>query len=298
MSDRKKVFLGIMPTLWSNDDMPLLGNEIPFEQCISEIALAGFEGCGVGHTFPKDTAVLKKALSLRGLKVSEHWAGTYFTANEMNKKTLEDITLEMDFMKELGGNHLVITELGNSIHQLPINLTANKPRFTQKQWDSMIEGLNRVGKLAEDRGMILCYRPHMGTGVQSMEEINRLMSDTDPKFVYLLLDTGHLFYSGEDPLEITRAHAKRIRHVHLMDVRKQVMVDSTKRGLSFLDSILAGVFTVPGDGAIDFKPILDSLLENRYEGWLTVEAEQDPAKANPLEYAKKARSYLRKIADL
>jgi inosose dehydratase len=146
--------------------------------------------------------------------------------------------------------------------------------------------------------MRLCYHHHMGTGVMFRPEVDRLMNDTDPELVHLLLDTGHLYWAGDDPLDMTKAYADRIKHVHLKDIRGDVLKRCTEQRLSFLESMLEGVFTVPGDGVIDFKPILQVLSDHNYEGWLMVEAEQDHLKANPLEYALKARSYLRDVTGL
>jgi inosose dehydratase len=293
--DRDKVFLGITPTGWTNDDMPGIGDNIPFEQCVSEMALAGFEGCSVGHKFPRDPKVLKAALELRGLRVSEPWASTHFTAAEMEDRTVEGFRQQMAFIKEMGGTDVVVAELGHAVHQQPVFVLANKPVFSDEQWGHMVEGLNRLGRMAAEEEMRLCYHHHMGTGVQTRAEVDRLMSDTDPEVVHLLLDTGHLYWAGDDPLDMARAYADRITHVHLKDIRKDVLDRCTERKLSFLESMLEGAFTVPGDGVIDFEPIFRTLADAGYEGWLVVEAEQDPAKANPLEYAMKGRSYLRKV---
>jgi inosose dehydratase len=293
--DRDRVYLGITPTGWTNDDMPGIGDNIPFEQCVSEMALAGFEGCSVGHKFPKDPKDLNAALELRGLRVSEPWASTHFTAAEMEDRTVEGFRQQMAFIKEMGGTDVVVAELGHAVHQEPVFVLANKPVFSDEQWGRMVEGLNRLGRMAAEEDMRLCYHHHMGTGVQTRAEVDRLMSDTDPEVVHLLLDTGHLYWAGDDPLDMARAYADRIKHVHLKDIRKDVLDRCTERKLSFLESMLEGAFTVPGDGVIDFEPIFRTLADAGYEGWLVVEAEQDPARANPLEYAMKARSYLRKV---
>jgi inosose dehydratase len=298
MFDRDKVYLGITPTGWTNDDTPGIGDYIPFEQCVSEMALAGFEGCSVGHKFPKDPEVLKRELGLRGLRVSEPWASTYFTVAEMEDRTVESFRQQMAFIKEMGGTDVVVAELGHAVHQQPVFVLANKPVFSDEQWGRMVEGLNRLGRMAAEEDMRLCYHHHMGTGVQTRAEVDRLMNDTDPEVVHLLFDTGHLYWAGDDPLDMARAYADRIKHVHLKDIRKDVLDCCTERKLSFLESVIEGAFTVPGDGVIDFEPIFRTLADAGYEGWLIVEAEQDPHKANPLEYAKKARAYLRQVTGL
>jgi len=298
MFDRNKVYLGITPTGWTNDDMPGLGDDIPFEQCVSEMALAGFEGCSVGHKYPKDPEVLKRELGLRGLRVSEPWASTLFTVAEMEDRTVEGFRRQMAFIKEMGGTDVVVAELGHAVHQQPVYVLANKPIFSDEQWGRMVEGLNRLGRMAAEEDMRLCYHHHMGTGVQTRAEVDRLMNDTDPEVVHLLFDTGHLYWAGDDPLDMARAYADRIKHVHLKDIRKDVLDHCMERKMSFLESVIEGAFTVPGDGVIDFEPIFRTLADAGYEGWLVVEAEQDPHKANPLEYAKKARAYLRQVTGL
>jgi inosose dehydratase len=293
--DPGRVSLGVTPTLWWNDDFPSIDIGIPFEQCVSEMALAGFSGCSIGHKYPTDPAVLKAALDLRGLRVSEPWVSTFFTINDMEQQTVDAFEDRLAFIKAVGGTDIVVAEFGRSSHLLPVALFANRPVFSDREWDLLSNGLNRLGKIAASAGMRLCYHHHMGTGVMTRADVDRLMASTDPELVHLLLDTGHLVFAGDDPLSAARAHAGRIKHVHLKDIRPQVVSKVREEGLSFADGIEAGVFTVPGDGAIDFVPILDVLGAAGYQGWLVVEAEQDPAKANPLEYALKARAYLREV---
>jgi inosose dehydratase len=286
--------LGITPTLWWNDDFPFIDIGITFGQCISEMALAGFEGCSIGHKYPTDPNVLKAALDLRGLRVSEPWVSTYFTIRDMKERTLQSFRQQMDFIKRMGGTDIVVAEFGQAVNPLPaVALFANRPIFTDRQWDDLCQGLNLVGDMANSHGMRLCYHPHMGTGVMIKEDVDRLMESTKPDLVHLLLDTGHLAFAGVNPLEVTKKYGRRIKHIHLKDVRADVVARVRKENLSFCDAIEAGVFTVPGDGAIDFVPIFAALAEAGFEGWIVVEAEQDPAKANPLEYARIARSYLR-----
>lgn len=291
--DPDKVLLGITPTLWWNDDFPLIDIGIPFEQCISEMALAGFQGCSVGHKYPTDPAVLKPALELRGLRVSEPWVSTYFTITSMRKQTLQSFHQQMAFIKAMGGTDMVIAEFGQAVNPLPVALFANRPIFTRDQWAALFAGLEELGKIANDNSMRLCYHPHMGTGVMIQSDVDRLMENTKPELVHLLLDTGHLAFAGADPLAVTRTYGSRIKHIHLKDVRADVVARVREENLSFKDAIEAGVFTVPGDGSIDFVPIFEALAAARFEGWLVIEAEQDPAKANPLTYANMARQYLR-----
>jgi inosose dehydratase len=216
----------------------------------------------------------------------------------MTTQTIDNFRRQLEFIHAIGGTDIGTAELGNAVHQQPVALLANKPVFNDHQWKAMVEGLNELGARAADAGMRLCYHHHMGTGVQTRAEVDRLLADTDPHAVHLLLDTGHLTWGGGDPVELVDDHFDRIKHVHLKDLRGAVVEEAARRGMSFGDAIRAGVFTVPGDGMIDFPAFLDALGQRGYEGWLVVEAEQDPAKAHPLAYAKKARAYLREVAGL
>jgi inosose dehydratase len=287
-----KVKLGVCCTLWWNDDFPTIDAGISFGQAVSEMALAGFQGCSIGHKYPAEAAELKAALDLRGLQISEPWTSTYFTIADMRQKTVDAFEETLAHVKALGGTELVVAEFGASSHLLPIDVFANRPVFSDAQWDALTSGLETLGKIANSAGMKLSYHHHMGTGVMTRADVDRLMASTDPNLVHLLLDTAHIAFAGDDPLELARAHAERIGHVHLKSIRPEVVSRVREEGLSFQEGVELGVFTVPGDGAIDFRPILEVLADAGYRGWLVVEAEQDPNKATPLEYAKKARAYL------
>jgi len=287
-----KVKLGACCSLWWNDDFPTSDADIYFGQAVSEMALAGFQGCSIGHKYPSDAAVLKAALDLRGLRVSEPWTSTYFTISKMRQKTIAAFEETLAHIKALGGTELVVAEFGASSHLLPVDVFANRPVFTDAQWDDLTSGLAELGKIANSAGMKLSYHHHMGTGVMTRADVDRLMASTDPALVHLLLDTAHIAFAGDDPLDMAQAYADRIGHVHLKSIRPEVVSRVREEGLSFQEGVELGVFTVPGDGAIDFRPVLEVLADANYQGWLVVEAEQDPNKAIPLEYAKKARAYL------
>jgi inosose dehydratase len=287
--------LGVCCTLWWNDDFPTIDAGIPFGQAVSEMALAGFQGCSIGHKYPSDPAELRAALELRGLRISEPWTSTYFTIGKMRQKTIDSFEETLANVKALGGTELVVAEFGASSHLLPIDVFANRPVFTDAQWEALTSGLEELGKIANSAGMRLSYHHHMGTGVMTRADVDRLMASTDPALVSLLLDTAHIAFAGDDPLDLARAHADRIGHVHLKSIRPEAVSRVREEGLSFRDGIELGVFTVPGDGVIDFRPILEVLADAGYQGWLVVEAEQNPNKAIPLEYAKRARAYLADI---
>ena len=292
MFDKTKVKLGIAPIAWTNDDMPDLGAENTFEQCVSEMALAGFTGSEVGNKYPKDPVVLKKALDLRGIQICNAWFSAYLTTKPL-QETVDAFIQHRDFLHAMGAKVIGVAEQGHSIQgMMDVPVIDKKPVFTEEEWQKLAEGLNLLGKLAAEKDMIVAYHHHMGTGVQTLEEIDRLMEMTDPNYVYLLFDTGHLVFSEVDPIVVLKKYANRIKHVHLKDIRKDVLERVKKEHMSFLQAVREGVFTVPGDGMIDYDPIFNILKETSYRGWFVVEAEQDPAKANPLEYAIKARKFI------
>ena len=293
MFNKEKVHLGIAPIAWTNDDMPDLGAENTFEQCVSEMALAGFTGCEVGNKYPKDPVVLKKALDLRGMRICNQWFSSFLLTKPF-EEVEKDARAQMAFLKAMGAKIIGFSEQSYSVQgQLTTPIFGHKYVMNDEEWKVLTDGLNRLGRIAkEEYGISLTYHHHMGTVVQTAEETDRLMEMTDPEYFSLLYDTGHFTFCGEDPLEMVKKHVKRIKHVHLKDVRPEVLARVHAENMSFLDAVRAGAFTVPGDGAIDYDPIFKVLEDAGYEGWMLVEAEQDPAKANPLEYAIKARRFI------
>lgn len=281
--------LAIAPIGWSNDDLPELGGDISFERCITEMAAAQFQGCEVGHKFPRDQQVLRAALEPLQLQVASAWYSTYFTEDGRLDETMNGFIQHMQFLKAMGAKVIVVCECGHGIQGKALSVTTMQPEFSPEQWQALFAGLRELMLLADAQGMTVVYHHHMGTGVQTLADIDYLL---DHSSVDLLLDTGHLYFAGEDPLAVLRRYVGRIKHVHLKDIRADVLTKVRKLELCFLDAVKEGVFTVPGDGCIDFAPILQGLREAGYSGWLVVEAEQDPEKAPPLEYAVKARRYL------
>jgi inosose dehydratase len=291
------VRLAIAPIGWTNDDLPELGGEIPFEQCVSEMALAGFAGSEVGNKYPKDVKVLNKALALRGLTICNAWFSSFLTVKPY-KEVEEAFIQHRDFLYAAGARVIGASEQGRSVQGQDKPVFDARPVFSDVEWDRLCDGLNKLGKKAAAKGMKLTYHHHMGTGVQTTAEIDRLMENTDPKSLGLLYDTGHLVFSGEDYMAVLDKWMGRIGHVHLKDVRSAVYKKAVREKWPFLKAVKEGVFTVPGDGNVDFTPVFAALKKAKYSGWWVVEAEQDPAKANPLEYAIKARAYIREKAGL
>ena len=292
--DQNKVRLGIAPIGWTNDDMPDLGAENTFEQCVSEMALAGFTGCEVGNKYPKDPVVLKKALDLRGVQICNQWFSSFLLTKPF-EEVEKDARAQMNFLRAMGAKIIGFSEQSHSVQgQLETPIFGHKYVMNDEEWARLLDGLNRLGKIAlEDYGIALTYHHHMGTVIQTEEETDRFLEGTDPRYVNLLYDTGHFAFAGFDPLAMVKKYVGRIRHVHLKDVRPEVLKRVHAEDMSFLAAVRAGAFTVPGDGCIDFEPIFKVLEDAGYEGWMLVEAEQDPAIANPFEYALKGRRYIR-----
>ena len=293
MFDKNKVKLGIAPIAWTNDDMPDLGKENTFEQCVSEMALAGFTGSEVGNKYPKDPEVLKKALELRGVEICNQWFSSFLITKPF-EEVEKEFRAQLTFLKAMGAKVIGASEQSHSVQgQMDTPIFGHKYEMNDEEWDTFCTGMNKLGKIAkEEYGIALTFHHHMGTVVQSLAEVDRMMENTDPEYVSLLFDTGHFTYCGEDPLEVVKKYVHRIKHVHLKDIRPEVVEQVKKENMSFLAGVRAGAFTIPGDGCINDDPIFKVLEEAGYEGYMVVEAEQDPAKANPLEYAIRARKFI------
>lgn len=298
MFEGRTMPVGIAPIGWTNDDMPQLGGENTFEQCVSEAALAGFAGTEVGGKFPGDPAVLRRALELRGLRIASQWFSSFLceTPYEENEKAF---SAQLDFLAAVGANRVNVCELTRNLFASEESMFGPaKPVASDAEWKKLAAGLDRLGAVAADRGFKLCFHHHMATVVQTVAETRRLLESTDPRRVHLCYDSGHFTFSGEDAAAACGEFVGRIGHVHLKDIRRDRMERAVREGFSFRRSVLENCFTVPGDGCVDFPAVFSALDRGGYEGWLLVEAEQDPAKANPFEYALKARQYIRAATGL
>lgn len=294
----EKIKLGIAPIGWTNDDMPDLGGEITFEQCVSEMALAGYKGCEIGNKYPKTVEGMHEYLDIRGLEIANRWFSSFILTKPF-EEVEKDFRENCEFLKGCGAKRIGASEQSYSIQgQMETSVFEKKYVMNDEEWKKFTDGLSKLGNIAKEYGITLVYHHHMGTVVQTAEEIDKMMDMCDPDAVYLLFDTGHLAYCGEDYMAVLKKYAKRIKHVHLKDIRPEIVAKVKAESLSFLQGVRLGAFTVPGDGTIDFKPVFDVLDEADYEGWMLVEAEQDPAIANPFKYAKMAREYIAEKAGI
>ena len=289
-----KIKLGVAPIAWSNDDMPELGGDTSLEQCLHEASKAGFSGIEYGGKFSKDSNILLPKLAKENLKLCSGWYG----ANLLKRSAKEEFSCMKDQFKlflDCKAPCMVFAEVTNSIQGDPNSPLSKRPILSKEDWNLLILRINELSKMMSDQGMPLAYHHHMGTVIQSEKDTYRLIENTIDT-VHLLIDTGHMLFAGGDYLKITQDLNQRILHVHCKDMRKKVLDESIKKDYSFREAFLNGAFTVPGDGCIDYKPFLKILKKTGYSGWLVVEAEQDPAKADPFEYSKKGYDYLSQVA--
>ena len=284
------VKLGVAPIAWSNDDMPELGGETTLEQCLEEASHAGYIGIESGGKFPKDSLELIPKLEKYNLSLCSGWYGANLRKNSVNEEK-QYLQQQLKLFQDCKSPCIVFAEVSGSIQGDPNRKLSTRPQMNTEEWKNFCEKISEIGKYLEDQGMPLAYHHHMGTVIETQEDTERLMEDTHDS-VKLTLDTGHMLFAKGDSKKIFENYNSRIKHVHCKDIRKNVLEKSLKEDLSFREAFLEGAFTVPGDGCIDYKPLFDILKKNNYSGWLVVEAEQDPQKANPLEYAIKGYKYL------
>ncbi len=283
------VRLGINPIGWSNDDLPELGGHIPLEQCLAEARLAGYSGIEKGGKFPEDPALLRPLLERYRLALIGGWF-----SGELRRRSLEEekrrIRKHLDLLLGVGASVVVYAETTGTVQGAVDTPVSARPTMPEEEFPAYGEKLSAFARWLAAEGCPMAFHHHMGTVIESEAEIDLLMRHTD-EAVGLLLDTGHLLFAGGSIEATTRRWRTRITHVHLKNIRPRVLRRLREEDWSFLRGVVEGVFTVPGDpeGAIDFDSFLRILGEGGYAGWLVVEAEQDPVKANPLDYARMAR---------
>lgn len=291
------VRIGVNPLLWTNDDLPSLGADTPLEVCLRESRDAGFAGIELGNKFPRQADVLGPILDRFDLRLVSGWHSSNLLRNSVADE-VQNLQDHLDLLKALDSKVIVFCDTTDCIHGSRGVPLTRKPALSNSEWKEYGKKLTELGDSCLDQGMRIAYHHHMGTIVQSREEIDRLMDNTGES-VGLLLDTGHLAYAGGDALDLLKVHGQRIRHVHCKNVRANVLRDARNRDLGFLDAVLNGVFTVPGDGegCIDFRAVLRVLKSVAYDGWFVVEAEQDPLTAPSQRFAAMAASYMNELCD-
>ena len=283
-----RIRVGINPLTWSNDDLPELGADIPLEVCLEEARQAGFAGIELGHKFPRDPAVLGPILERHVLGLVSGWYGSRLLSRSVGEELglLED---HLSLLSALGAAVMVFAEVTGAVHGERETPLSRRPVLPEADWREFGRRLTEVAEHLAAPGVRMAYHYHMGTVVESAADVDRLMRASG-EAVGLLLDTGHIAHAGGDPVAIARRHGARINHVHCKDVRHEVLGAARARDSSFLDNVVEGVFTVPGDGSVDFEGVFTALEAAEYMDWPVVEAEQDPNKAHPLTYARMGHS--------
>lgn len=278
------VRFGVSPIAWINDDLPELGGDTPVESVLHAAQQLGFEGIELGGKFARDPARLGAQLGAHELALIGGW----WSAALLVRSVAEEIAAlqsHLRLLRALGSKVFIIAECSNSIHgnrQIPLTAT---PRLPEEQWAAFGERLSALARYLDDQGLRLAYHFHLGTVVDREQDITRFVANTDRR-VGFVVDTGHAALGGIDAEQLIRSHPDRVAHVHTKDVRRQVFDEVRKRNGSFLDGVLAGMFTAPGDGDLDFRGVARALIDIGYSGWVVVEAEQDPARADPRAYSR------------
>ena len=284
--------VGIAPISWINDDIPGLGDDTDIKDVLKEMNELGYIATEKGRTFPDEPTELKDLLKKYDIVLASQFVSVMFSRKDLYEQEMEKFKENALFLKDMDCNYVIVCEMGGST--LQDNMETPK-KLTEEELELLVSNLNQAGTFCEENGLELVIHPHAGTVVEQKEDIDYVMEKTDPRYVNLLYDTGHAYYGNYNPYEQLVNYIDRIKYVHYKDVRSNVLKETREAGKSFKEEVVAGIFTVPGDGDIDFKPIMKKLMETNYHGWVIVEAEQDPAKANPYEYAKKALNYLNQI---
>lgn len=289
---------GTNPIAWSNDDDQSLGADIPLETCLKEAGAIGFAGIENGHKMPWDPAKLKAALEPHGLAFVSAW----YSLNLLTQTAEAEIALiqpHLDRLKAMGCSVCIACETSNAIHGNDAASLAASPVLPKERWAEFGDKVEQVARHCAAEGVPLVYHHHMGTVVETPAELDLFMANTGPA-TRLLFDAGHFYFGGNgvDPAPYLAKHISRVSHFHAKNVRPAVMAEVRRDGLSFLEGVRRGVFTVPGDeeGGVDFGPCLTILAENGYAGWIVIEAEQDPAVRNPVEYQSLGLKTLKALA--
>ena len=291
MPDVKRVRFGANPIIWSNDDLRELGAGTTLETCLAQAHAIGFEGMELGHKFPREPRALAAVLGRHQLQCISGW----YSAELLVWGAREELTRlkpHLALLQAMGCEVLVFAEVTGAVHADVKRPLAERPVLTARDWRELGARLTEVAAATAAAGVRLAYHHHMGTVVQSEADIDALMQATGPE-VGLLLDTGHAAFAGADPAALARRYAERIVHLHAKDLRAEVAAAARRGNSSFLEAVLQGVFTVPGDGSVDFGAVFGALPD--YSGWLVLEAEQDPALADPVTYATLGLRNLRSL---
>lgn len=288
-----KAKLGIAPIAWWNDDLEELSDDVSLEECLRQAAEAGYSGMETGRRFPMNMDKLGQVLDRHGITVCGGWFSGLLADGDIEAEK-DRIREQMDFFIAAGAPCIVYGETARSIQgdrSIPLN---NKPKLDDNEMKAYGAKITEFAEWCADEGMPIAYHHHMAAVIETEPEIDAFMNVTGDA-VKLLYDVGHLNMAGGNVLRVLNHHHRRISHVHTKDVRHSVLHGLDRSRDSFLDAVMKGVFTVPGDGSLPFGEIVHRLADFGYQGWFVVEAEQDPRLNPPLQMAKTGHDELMRV---
>ena len=289
------VKIGINPITWTNDDVPSLGGDTPLEVCLTETRQAGYRGTELGGKFPRDSVELRKVLGQYNLELVSGWYDGRILEKEVEAE-FDAILPHLTLLKECGATHVVYADTSLGRHNGIFRPISDRPKLTGEEWPAYGAKITKLANRMADFGVRMAFHHHMGTIVETDTEIGDLMTHSGAE-VGLLFDTGHCAFSGGDPVALLKRHIGRVVHFHCKDVRGPMLEKARREDMSFMGAVMEGIFTVPGDGVMPYSKLLPMLADAKYSGWLVVEAEQDPAKAEPLTYATMGYRNLKALAE-
>ena len=286
-----KAKLGMSPIAWWNDDLPQLSDDVSLEECLRQSRSAGFTGMEKGRRFPESAAERLPILKKADVTLCGGWfSGTIVNESiEANKQRIQPM---IDLFKAVDAPCIVYGEVGRSIQGDQSKPLATKPKLSDAEMKDYGKKMSEFATWVEAQGMPLVYHHHMAAVVETEPELDAFMANST---ISLLFDAGHMAFAGGDVLRCIDKHHARVRHVHTKDVRMEVINTLDRSKESFLDAVIKGAFTVPGDGSLDFAAIVKKLAGYGYEGWFVVEAEQDPKTAPPLKMAQVGHKELMRV---
>ncbi|HEU5443811.1 MAG TPA: myo-inosose-2 dehydratase [Steroidobacteraceae bacterium] len=284
---------GVSPIAWINDDLPELGGETPVETVLRDAQALGFEGIELGGKFSRDPAVLGAQLRSHALALVGGWWSAALLVRSAEEE-IAALQAHLRLLEALGSKVFILAECSNTVHGDRGRPLAATPRLSDSQWAGFGERLSAIAAYLDGRGLRLAYHFHLGTVVDGEDDLEQLIANTDPR-VGFVVDTGHAALGGIDAEQLIRNHPQRVAHVHTKDVRGRVYDETLKRNRSFLDGVLEGMFTSPGDGDLDLRGVAQALIDIGYAGWVVIEAEQDPARADPRTYSRVGLETMRRL---
>jgi inosose dehydratase len=290
--------VGANPIIWSNDDFPELGGDLTLERCLGDMQAAGYHGSELGNKYPRTAPELGSVLARFGLKLVSGWHSTYLAERDLAVETASFLK-HLKLLQSLGSKIVIVAECTDCVHgrrEVALGFDSSAPKLTAAQWEKVYAGFRVLTDIASAEGMTVTYHHHMGTVVQNLADLDHLLAAVPA--LTLLFDPGHLAFAGIDPLPVLEKYGSRVTHVHLKNVRPAIVARARAERWSFCRAVSEGVFTIPGvgqpgDGSVNFPAIFGHLARLNYRGWLVVEAEEDPAKAETTEKARRARDYVR-----